>query len=81
MLTVAKTFSQSHVLSREMEVLSHILSGHSNKIIAQALGVTEAAAKVQLESLLRKINVDNRTQATIWALKNLPEALAALSLG
>jgi two-component system nitrate/nitrite response regulator NarL len=47
------------------------LECHSNKVIAQHLGVIEAAVKVHLESLLRKINVSNRTQATIWALSNL----------
>jgi two-component system, NarL family, nitrate/nitrite response regulator NarL len=58
---------------QEKEMLSHVLEGHPNKVIARHLGVTEAAAKVHLESLLRKIKVDNRTQAAIWALANLPE--------
>jgi DNA-binding CsgD family transcriptional regulator len=53
----------------EDEMLLDVLEGHSNKLIAQRLGVTEAAAKSQLEGLLRKISVDNRTQATVWALK------------
>jgi len=72
------TILQPSLSPRDRQVIVHVLSGHPNKVIAQDLGVTEAAAKVQLESLLRKINVDNRTQATIWALKNLSEALAAL---
>jgi DNA-binding NarL/FixJ family response regulator len=55
----------------DREVLSSVLEGHSNKVIAQRLGVIEATAKVHLETLLRKINVTNRTQATIWALSNL----------
>jgi DNA-binding NarL/FixJ family response regulator len=56
---------------REKEILSHVLEGHSTKAIAQHFGIIEAAAKTQLASLLRKINVENRTQATIWALANL----------
>lgn len=72
------TILQPSLSPRDRQVIVHVLSGHPNKVIAQDLGVTEAAAKVQLESLLRKINVDNRTQATIWVLKNLPDALAAL---
>jgi DNA-binding NarL/FixJ family response regulator len=55
----------------DREVLSHVLECHSNKVIAQHLGVIEVAVKVHLESLLRNINVSNRTQATIWALSNL----------
>jgi two-component system nitrate/nitrite response regulator NarL len=58
---------------REREVLSHVVEGHSNKVIARRLGVTEATAKVHLKSVLRKIKVDNRTQAAVWALANLPE--------
>jgi two-component system nitrate/nitrite response regulator NarL len=58
---------------REREVLSHVVEGHPNKVIAWRLGMTEATAKVHLKSLMRKIRVDNRTQAAIWALANLPE--------
>jgi two-component system nitrate/nitrite response regulator NarL len=54
-------------------VLSHLVDGHSNKAIARFLGMTEATVKVHLKSVLRKIRVENRTQAAIWALSNLPE--------
>jgi two-component system nitrate/nitrite response regulator NarL len=57
---------------REREILSHLVEGHSNKGIARILGITEATVKVHLKSLLRKISVENRTQAAIWALSNLP---------
>ena len=57
---------------REREILSHLIEGHSNKGIARILGITEATVKVHLKSLLRKIGVENRTQAAIWALANLP---------
>jgi len=55
---------------REREILSYLVEGHSNKVIAGYLGVTEATVKVHLKSVLRKINVANRTQAAIWALSN-----------
>lgn len=58
---------------REKEVLLDLVEGHSNKAIARHLGVTEATVKVHLKSVLRKINAENRTQATIWALANLPK--------
>jgi two-component system, NarL family, nitrate/nitrite response regulator NarL len=57
---------------REKELLSQLLEGHSNEVIARALRITEAEAKAHLERLLRKIKVDNRTQAVIWTLANLP---------
>jgi two-component system, NarL family, nitrate/nitrite response regulator NarL len=58
---------------REKEMLSHLTAGDSNKAIARHLGITEATVKVHLKSVLRKIRVENRTQAAIWALANLPE--------
>jgi len=58
---------------QEREILSYVLEGHSNAVIAEHLAISETAAKGRLKRLLRKINVDNRVQATIWALTNLPE--------
>jgi two-component system, NarL family, nitrate/nitrite response regulator NarL len=58
---------------REKEILSHLVAGHSNKLIARELGIAEATVKVHLKSVQRKIRVENRTQAAIWALANLPE--------
>jgi DNA-binding NarL/FixJ family response regulator len=58
---------------REKEILRHLLSGHSNKLIGRELGISEATVKVHLKSVQRKIRVENRTQAAIWALANLPE--------
>ena len=58
---------------REKEILSHLFAGRSNKLIARELSIAEATVKVHLKSVLRKIGVENRTQAAIWALENLPK--------
>ena len=63
---------------QEREILSHVVKAHSNAVIAQHLAISETAAKRRLKRLLRKIEVDNRVQATIWALANLPEFRDAL---
>lgn len=55
---------------REMQILQCLVQGDSNKLIANRLSITEATVKVHMKSLLRKINVSNRTQAAIWALNN-----------
>ncbi|EWY40043.1 transcriptional regulator [Skermanella stibiiresistens SB22] len=55
---------------REREILQHLVMGASNKLIANKLGITEATVKVHLKTLLRKIDVNNRTQAAIWAMNN-----------
>ncbi|MFL5137591.1 MAG: LuxR C-terminal-related transcriptional regulator [Microvirga sp.] len=55
---------------REQEILQALVTGASNKMIANKLGITEATVKVHLKTLLRKIDVNNRTQAAIWAMNN-----------
>jgi DNA-binding NarL/FixJ family response regulator len=62
--------------AREKEILSDLVKGHSNKMIAWHLGIAEATVKVHLKSVLRKIRVENRTQAAVWTLANLPELSA-----
>jgi two-component system nitrate/nitrite response regulator NarL len=55
---------------REQEILQALVTGASNKMIANKLGITEATVKVHLKTLLRKLDVHNRTQAAIWAMNN-----------
>ena len=58
------------VSGREGEILRSLLSGHSNKMIARQLGISEATVKVHLKAVMRKINAQNRTQAAVWGLAN-----------
>ena len=58
----------------EKEVLSGVVQGHSDKIIARDLGMAEATVKIHLKSLMRKIYVQNRTEAAVWVLSNRPAA-------
>jgi two-component system, NarL family, nitrate/nitrite response regulator NarL len=55
---------------REGEILGKLLLGHSNKMIARELVISEATVKVHLKALLRKLKARNRTQAAIWAIEN-----------
>jgi len=56
--------------ARESQILSSLLEGESNKAIANVLRISEATVKVHLKSLMRKLNVTNRTQAAIWAMNH-----------
>jgi two-component system nitrate/nitrite response regulator NarL len=60
----------SDLSSREIQTLECLVSGMSNKLIARQLDIAEATVKVHLRSLLRKLKVQNRTQAAIWAMQN-----------
>ena len=57
--------------AREREVLQLIATGHSNKEIAQQLYITERTVKNHVNSILRSLNLRDRTQAAIFAHKYL----------
>ena len=55
---------------REEQILKSVAKGYSNKMIGRKLDIADATVKVHMKSVLRKIQVANRTQAAIWALGN-----------
>lgn len=55
---------------REIEILESIMAGMANKVIARQFGICEATVKVHVKAILRKLAVDNRTQAATWAVKH-----------
>ncbi|GAB4210622.1 MAG: response regulator transcription factor [Roseiflexaceae bacterium] len=54
---------------REIEVLERIASGGSNKEIADALGISTQTVKNHISSILRKLSLNDRTQAVLYALR------------
>ncbi len=68
----AQTPESCELLSeRETAVLALLCAGYSNKLIARALGICDATVKAHLRSSFRRIGVNNRTQAALWASRNL----------
>ena len=57
---------------RERLILTRLTLGAANKQIARELNIAEATVKAHVKSLLRKLRVDNRTQAAMWAINNVP---------
>ena len=55
---------------REKIILRCLIEGDSNKCIARKIEIAEATVKVHVKAILRKIRVQNRTQAAIWAMNN-----------
>jgi len=55
---------------REKSILRCLIEGNSNKCIARKIDIAEATVKVHVKAILRKIRVQNRTQAAIWGMNN-----------
>lgn len=71
MLERGNRAEEEHGLSlREVEVLSFVRAGFSNKEIANTMAIREGTVKVHLKALLRKARVQNRTQVAVWAINN-----------
>jgi DNA-binding NarL/FixJ family response regulator len=59
----------SELSTREMQVLELIVKGLSNKEIGDALSISEATVKWHVNMILSRLNVTDRTQATVAALQ------------
>ena len=59
----------SPLTSREKEILQLVAKGASNADIAQKLFVREVTVKTHLNSIYKKLNVDNRVQAVLLAMQ------------
>ena len=55
---------------REVEILKQIAGGRFNKEIADSLDITERTVKNHISNLFKKIDVNDRTQAAVFAIRN-----------
>ncbi|PHA00401.1 DNA-binding response regulator [Bacillus pseudomycoides] len=69
-LEVSSTIDVDVLTARENEVLQLLAQGMSNKEIASVLVITEKTVKAHVSSILSKLNLSDRTQAALYAVKN-----------
>ncbi len=55
---------------REVEILSQVASGMFNKEIASNLNISERTVKNHISNIFKKIDVSDRTQAAVFAIRN-----------
>ena len=55
---------------REIEILTQVASGMFNKEIAANLSISERTVKNHISNIFKKIDVSDRTQAAVFAIKN-----------
>ncbi len=61
---------ENELTKREREILVLIAKGYINKEIAQNLSISEKTVKNHISNLFKKIDVSDRTQAAVYAIKN-----------
>lgn len=66
---LAERMNSPELSKREREVLELMATGKSNLEIAAALHISEGTIKTHINNILNKLNVSDRTQAVITALK------------
>ncbi len=60
---------EASLTQRETQVLRHLALGLSNKEIAKSLEISVETVKEHVQHVLRKIGVNDRTQAAVWAVR------------
>jgi DNA-binding NarL/FixJ family response regulator len=65
-----KTNQEEQLSRREIDVLVLIARGKNNKDIGEELYISEKTVKNHITNIFRKINVSDRTQAALYAVKN-----------
>jgi two-component system response regulator DegU len=56
--------------NREIQILSHIANGSTNKQVAHTLGISEQTIKNHVSAILRKLNANDRAHAVALAIHN-----------
>jgi len=62
---------------RERSVLKHVTEGKTNRDISEALEISERTVEKHLERVYKKLGVESRTAAVIYAFKNKDRLQAA----
>jgi DNA-binding NarL/FixJ family response regulator len=66
---IAEHVADDSLTEREIEVLRRVAAGHSNKLIAAELDISEGTVKSHMKSILPKLDASDRTHAVMIALK------------
>ena len=67
---VSRAPTENPLTEREREVLALIARGRANKAIAFELGVAEKTVKTHVSNILGKLNLTDRTQAAVYAVRH-----------
>jgi DNA-binding NarL/FixJ family response regulator len=66
---IAEHFTADALSAREIEVLRSVAAGHSNKIVADRLFISQDTVKGHMKSVFAKLQANDRTHAVMIAMK------------
>ena len=66
---MATRIHSNELTPRERNILSHVATGSSNKVIARKAGICEGTVKFHVKSIMSKLNVSTRTEAAMLAAR------------
>lgn len=69
LLSAGETRDAERLTARERDVLAELARGRSNREIARLFGVSEKTIKTHVSAVLRKLAVQDRTQAALHAVR------------
>jgi NarL family two-component system response regulator LiaR len=64
-----QSFPQEQLSDRELEILRSLATGLPNKSIADRLSISERTVRTHVSNILGKLNLENRTQAALYAIR------------
>jgi DNA-binding NarL/FixJ family response regulator len=76
-LRMTSSFGLTH---RQNEVIALIAEGLSNRLIATTLTITESTVKAHVKEIIKRLNVVNRTQAALLAVRSRSAAKAPVAV-
>jgi DNA-binding NarL/FixJ family response regulator len=65
-----ETIMELKITEREKEIIEFIVDGKSNKEIADSLNIAAGTVRNMISIILKKLNLQDRTQIAVFALKN-----------
>ncbi|GHC72872.1 DNA-binding response regulator [Limoniibacter endophyticus] len=69
----------AELTEREQHVLALICEGAGNKVIARKLDISDSTVRVHVRAILRKLGLQNRTQAALYAVGRLQKPMRPAS--
>ena len=67
------TSNEANLTNREIDILKLVMTGKTNKVVARELGISDGTVKVHMKHILKKLELNTRVEAAVWAIDKFSE--------